>query len=210
MPPKNMSKEKIEIERNIILDSALSIVGEDGHRALSMRKIGARCNFSHAKIYYYFSNKDEILLTLVDKGFKILKNRFVEACEQVSDNKEKFITSLAQIYNFGIDEPNYFNLMFGIEVPKCNDFLISGVSSNDALAQKENAMVFYNYYTDIVKGYCSENNFDISRDEILNIFIQVSGIVWLENARLLIELDHDKSPLFNSSVDNIIKFIESN
>ncbi len=209
MPPKNMSKEKIEIEKNIILDSALAIVAEDGHRALSMRKIGAKCNFSHAKIYYYFSNKDEILLTLVDRGFKILKNRFVESCDQVSDNKEKFITTLTQLYNFGIDEPNYFNLMFGIEVPKCSDFLVSEVSSNYALEQKENAMFFYNYYTNIVKDYCNENNFNISQDEMLNIFIQVSGIIWLENARLLIELDHDKSSLFKSTLNNIIKFIES-
>lgn len=209
MPPKNMSKERVEIEKNIILNSALDIVGEDGYRAISMRKIGARCNFSHAKIYYYFSNKDEILLSLVDNGFSILKNRLIEECEKQSTNKDKFITCLSQIYEFGINEPNYFNLMFGIEVPKCNDFLATSTLNKEAIAQKENAMAFYNYFSNTVKEYSSEMNFNITRDEILSVFIQVSGIVWLENAKLLKELDHDKSPLFKSTVNNIIKFIEA-
>ncbi len=209
MPPKNMSKERVELEKQTILDSALSIVGNEGYRAISMRKIGKDCNFSHAKIYYYFSNKDEILLTLVDNGFKILKEKIIQECQKQSNNKDKFITCLTQIYEFGINEPNYFNLMFGIEVPKCSDFIATTNLNKEAIAQKENAMVFYNYFSNVVKEYSHENSFNITRDEILSVFIQVSGIVWFENAKLLKEINQSKETLFDSTVKNIVKFIES-
>ncbi len=206
MPPKNMSKERIEAEKNTILEHALNIVGEEGYRSISMRKIGKSCNFSHAKIYYYFANKDEILLSLVDNGFSILKNKVVEECEKETNPKQKLITYLTEIYNFGIKKANYFNLMFGIEVPKYSDLLSKGkIEEIENLhAYKEKALEFYMYYTKVIKDYATTLNTTLTDDEVLNSFIQVSGIIWLENSKLLKEIDHDKDSLFESTVNNIL------
>ncbi len=207
MPPKKMSKDKIESEKRLILNNALTIVGKEGYRGISMRKIAECCNFSHAKIYYYFSNKDEIIFTLVDNGFDMLMNKVVVGCEKESTNKAKFITCLKQLYLFGINESNYFNLMFGIEVPKCSDFLSKKLLNHDVIAQKEKAIEFYNFYSNTTQNYARSINIDLNQDEILNIFIQISGIVWLENAKLLQEIGHDKDTLFNVTLNNIISFL---
>lgn len=204
MPSKSMSKEKFEYERNIILDCSLAIVSEEGYGGVSMRKIGKLCDFSHTKVYYYFSNKDEILLSLVDNGFSILKDRVENECDKISDSKDKLIACLKEIYRFGINEPNYFNLIFGIEVPKYTDFLSKEVSNNNLDAYMKKATQFYSYYSNIVSDYAKSINLSLSNEEIINIFIQISGIVWVENARLLKEIGQDKDILFESTLESII------
>ncbi len=204
MPPKNMTVEQRQEEKNIILRQSLKILSEEGYQNVTMRKIGRACNFSHAKIYYYFDNKDEVIASLVDNGFEILRTQLEEYCEKVSTGKEKFIEVLKGVYNFGIKEPNYFNLMFGFGTPKCSDF--SGTRSTTV---KEHASYFYGYYSDVINNYAKELGVTLTRDEVLTIFIQVTGVVWFENAKLLAEIEHNKEDLIECTINNVLLFLSS-
>ncbi len=202
MPPKNMSNKKRDEEKSIILAHTLKILSEQGYEAVTMRNIGKECNFSHAKIYYYFSNKDEVVSSLVDNGFEILKSEIIKSCNEVSTNKDRFIKVLKTIYNFGINKSNYFNLMFGFDTPK-----YSKVSDTSSKTIREDTAVFYEYYSSIVRYYLDEINVSLTKDEILSIFIQVTGIVWFENSKFLVEIDHDKDDLIECTINNILSFL---
>ncbi len=209
MPPKNMSREQIQTEQNIILKNALLIVAEEGHNNISMRKLAKMCKFSHTKIYYYFKNKDAILISLIEDGFSILNSSVVDECNKAKNEKERIIACLTQLYRFGIEKPNHFNLMFGIDSPKCSDFLEKDVSAEDAKKQREKAFEFYDYLMNIINDYASSVGAKLNDQERLNIFIQISGIVWLENSRILKELDHDKDSLFESTLTTVLQIIRS-
>lgn len=200
MPPKIMTAEQREKEKELILKASLELVEESGYRNITVRKIALKCNRAHGTIYNYFDNKDEILLSLVDKGFNILKQHLHAINREELSKKQNFVNMLTVIYNFGINEPNYFNLMFGIEVPKCSDFILIEGIEGKAISQKENAIEFYNLYTRTCLDYCSK----MSEENILNVFIQVAGIVWLENARILKEINFDKKRIFNSTMCEIV------
>lgn len=69
-----MSRERqhqqSEDMRRKILDIAHRIITEEGEKALSIRRITNEINYSAGIIYHYFKNKDELLLCVLQDGYK--------------------------------------------------------------------------------------------------------------------------------------------
>lgn len=198
--------EKIELEKKIILEKSLEIVINEGYSNLSMRKIGKSCDFSHAKIYYYFSNKEEIILELVTLGFIELRNATEKSLELIESQKERFSVMMRQLYKFGIENSNYFNLMFGFDTPKTKEQLSIDPKSNVFNSFGTESEKYYQLFEDVTKEYA-----DISDDkgQVIGFFIEVAGIVWLENSRLLSERNYKSDTLFQYTLDRMINFIEA-
>lgn len=92
---KERQLRKQEEIRSSILDAAKGIIERDGVQGLSIRKITNAIEYSPAIIYHYFKDKNEIVETLVEEGYrKILaavasvKRNDVEPEEEI---KEVFI-----------------------------------------------------------------------------------------------------------------------
>lgn len=206
----NKKNIKANIEKTFILTKSLEIIIEDGYQSLSMRKIGKSCDFSHAKIYYYFSNKEEILLELVALGFVELRKSTVKALEGKLSPREAFIIMVEQLYRFGIENPNYFNLMFSFDTPKGKELIISKVDSVviDGLTKQE--LEYYNIFKLITKNYTNiEEGKDNGKEQITNIFIQIAGIIWLENTKILSGFEINSRSLFDSTVERILSEIDN-
>ncbi|MBN9462292.1 MAG: TetR family transcriptional regulator [Burkholderiales bacterium] len=52
--------------RELLLRVARDVFHEDGYRKASMRKIGKRAGMSQTAIYYHFTDKEDVLFTLID------------------------------------------------------------------------------------------------------------------------------------------------
>ena len=61
---KDINSKQAHIDRQIILDAALSLVLEHGVQNVSLRKIAAKIPCSAPTIYYHFRNKQEIISNL--------------------------------------------------------------------------------------------------------------------------------------------------
>lgn len=203
---KNKEAKAI-IEKSFILSKTLEIIVEEGYQKLTMRKIGNRCEFSHAKIYYYFSNKEEILLELVTSGFIELRKVTEASLEGITSPKEAFIIVLKELYNFGIKNPYYFNLMFGFDTPKSKESIIKSVDSGIFEGLTKEAMEYYNLFKFITNNYA---NIDDGSGQVASIFIQVAGIAWLQNSKILNEINLDSDILFDNTLERIINTIEEN
>ena len=47
--------------RQALIDAGIKIINENGENALSLRKVAAACNVSHAAPYAHFKDKEELL-----------------------------------------------------------------------------------------------------------------------------------------------------
>lgn len=104
--------------RQRILDAALELVVEDGPDKLSMRKLGARANFSAAGLYEYFSGREAILAELAQEGSEALRKALRLAMHGVrvdkgQDPREALLVELGLAYvQFAKEEPAYYQLLF--------------------------------------------------------------------------------------------------
>ena len=64
---KEREREK---RKELILNAAEEIIISEGIDNISIRKIANKIEYSPAIIYYYFKNKDEIINSLMTKGYK--------------------------------------------------------------------------------------------------------------------------------------------
>jgi AcrR family transcriptional regulator len=64
-----MDAQAIRLDRHVILEAAERIVGTEGLRALTMRRIGTELGADPTAVYRHFRNKEELLTCLAERLF---------------------------------------------------------------------------------------------------------------------------------------------
>lgn len=134
------SNEEIEKTKEHILDQALDIIGEEGYDSLSMRKLGDRLGCAAKTIYNYFSSKEEIYIRVLTRGFEMLYVQAEAALEGTTDPLEKLRILSAVYISFGMENANYYNIMFNWDVPKYTDYIDTVL---EPVAREEKEVAFY-------------------------------------------------------------------
>jgi AcrR family transcriptional regulator len=103
--------------RERIVEGVRDIVGEEGLDALSMRALGLRVGCSPATIYLHFQDKDELLRSVMEEGFKRLG---ATVGEELGDGRaasamERLAATARGYVRFALENTGYFRAMF--EVP---------------------------------------------------------------------------------------------
>jgi AcrR family transcriptional regulator len=108
-------KQKQEI-RTLILDASMKLFVEEGFSKVSVRKIAERIQYSPTTLYLYFKDKNEILFYCCESGFeKMLSQNTTLAL--ISDPIERLHQMGVNYLNFGLENPEYYDLMFIQEAP---------------------------------------------------------------------------------------------
>lgn len=140
MPRAARNKEEIEKTKDHILDQALEIIGNEGYNSLSMRKLGDRLGCAAKTIYNYFSSKEEIYIRVLTRGFEMLNAQAEAVLEGIADPLEK-LRILSTVYlRFGMENANYYNIMFNWDVPKYTDYIDTVL---EPVAREEKEVAFY-------------------------------------------------------------------
>ena len=63
---KDREKEQLKIK---MLEAAIDIINEDGHQALTIRRLASRIEYSPRTIYLYYRDKEELLRAIIEHGF---------------------------------------------------------------------------------------------------------------------------------------------
>lgn len=63
-----MSTPKGSVKRSMILDQALELFVQKGYAATSMEDIVKHTGVSKGSIYYHFSSKDDLFVSMVEKS----------------------------------------------------------------------------------------------------------------------------------------------
>jgi AcrR family transcriptional regulator len=64
-----MDAEAVRLDRRVILEAAERVVGTEGLRALTMRRIGTELGADPTAVYRHFRNKEELLTCLAERLF---------------------------------------------------------------------------------------------------------------------------------------------
>jgi len=72
-------EEQRELKRQAVLQAAAQLFNDRGFHATSLDDIAARLNVSKPTVYYYFKNKDEILLSCVRQGLDMMLKHIDES-----------------------------------------------------------------------------------------------------------------------------------
>ncbi len=104
-------QEKEEL-RQTILKAAGALFLEQGYDGFSMRHLAESIGYSPATLYLYFRDKDDLLFTVVDEGFKHFGEQLARAAASTNDPRMR-LDALGQAYvSFGLRHPVYYQLIF--------------------------------------------------------------------------------------------------
>jgi AcrR family transcriptional regulator len=99
--------------RQALIDAGLKLINENGEESLSLRKVAAECNVSHAAPYAHFKDKEE----LIDAIKNNVTDRFMEELESSIAGKttaDEAIIAMGRTYvTFFHKHPDYYIFLFG-------------------------------------------------------------------------------------------------
>jgi AcrR family transcriptional regulator len=108
-------REKTEM-RELITAAAMKMFLEDGYAKTSIRGIADAIEYSPGTIYLYFKDKDELLYEVQADAYGRLFEVFKK--EATSTDPLQKLNQLARAYiNFGLNNPELYDLMFIIRAP---------------------------------------------------------------------------------------------
>ncbi|MBO7425352.1 MAG: TetR/AcrR family transcriptional regulator [Clostridiales bacterium] len=98
--------------RQALIDAGIKIINESGEDGLSLRKVAAFCNVSHAAPYAHFRDKEE----LIEAIKKNVTDRFMEELERsvkgASGTDEELVNMGRRYVTFFVKNPDYFKFLF--------------------------------------------------------------------------------------------------
>jgi AcrR family transcriptional regulator len=190
MPKPPASPEAVEAVRERILAETLSIINQDGYADLSMRKLARHLGFSAKTIYNYYSNKDELYLMALIKGFQELSEEFRAAYESSENPVEKLRAVVRAYVRWGIENRHYYNIMFSMNTPKYADYVGTRMEET-ADRQNRVALELARIGSSVLREVASYNGSVEPGDttfHLLHIWSTLHGLVSLYISRVTLEV----------------------
>ena len=151
-------KYKINNLRIQLIKAASEIISKEGLKKLTMRALSNRVGVSRTAPYRHFVNKDALLFSIAEEGFKELTIRYQKI------NRDKSLDSLSRLQNIGlayiefaVHNPGAFRLMFGQEITQHRRSEKLRLDSGET----------FNEYLIAVKAFQEEQNTTIGNYSIL-------------------------------------------
>src|SRR4028119_1874973 len=111
---KERRQRQRETLRSAILVAAREVARAEGGRAVTIRKIAARVEYSPPVIYEYFDSKEDLLLELVKMGYAG-QLEAVEKAGNASDDPEEALLEMSSAWcQFAFEAPDLYQVMYGL------------------------------------------------------------------------------------------------
>jgi AcrR family transcriptional regulator len=103
--------------RRALIDTALSMVTEEGAWDFTLREVARRTGVSHMAPYNHFEDKAALLAEVAALGFESLRNTMEVAARGQTRSTRKALAGTSVAYvRFGVEHPAHYRLMFGAEL----------------------------------------------------------------------------------------------
>lgn len=190
MPKIPASPQAFEAVRERILKEALFIINEEGYASLSMRKLAKRLGFTAKTIYNYYSNKDELYLMVLIKGFSDLAEEFRKVNSSSTDPLKKLRAAVHTYVKWGIENKHYYNIMFSMDTPKYSDYRGTAM---EPIAERQNsvALEIPEIAVSIINAVAQKTGRISPREvpfHLLQIWSTLHGVVSLYISRVTLEV----------------------
>ena len=198
MPKTARKAEEITGIKKRILTAALDIIVSEGFINLSMRKLASRLGMTAANIYNYFNNKDEIYILVRAMGFEMLSQLMDSIYVKEKDPHARMEGIIRSYIDFGIKNPDYYEIMFNSNTPKDLDYPGSPIEDVAAKERKISLKVVEIALAAVKDAVPCYEESDLMH-HVIKLWIMMNGIVNLYNSNRLKDV--------NQQVDIIIRKI---
>ncbi len=100
--------------RQTLLDSAVTLIGEVGPRAFTLREVARRAGVSHNAPYRHFASKDELLAEVAAEGFDRLIASMQKSMVRATSPPERLQECGCGYVAFALRWPQHFLVMFDL------------------------------------------------------------------------------------------------
>ncbi len=108
---KDTASEKYNIRLQTIFNAASEIFAEKGYHQASIRNIAKATGVSLGHLYYYFSNKEELLYKISLNCFESVKISCVEKLESVTDSEERLLIFIENHVSYFVNHLNEMKIL---------------------------------------------------------------------------------------------------
>jgi AcrR family transcriptional regulator len=158
--------------RNILIETGIAIVAEEGLEGFSLRKVAAACNVSHAAPYSHFKNKEQLLEEMqqyITDQFSLQLQNTLDSCTKPAHALE----ALGESYlDFFLTHRTYFTFLFSQSTIRLN--LTDHADSTDNYKP-------YEIFRHLVLQLLQENNYPKAKqnDAVIALWAFIHGVTSL-------------------------------
>ncbi len=99
--------------RQALIETGIRVINESGEDALSLRKVAAACNVSHAAPYAHFKDKDELIEAIKRSVTEQFMEELNDAVDSAVDSENAIIDMGKRYISFFLRKPDYYKFLFG-------------------------------------------------------------------------------------------------
>jgi AcrR family transcriptional regulator len=99
--------------RRALLDEALRTIQTQGVEHLTLRTVGERLGVSRSALYRHFADKEALLATVGQEGFRTLRQALADAWEGNGRGRIGFAAMGRAYMQFAVAHPSHYRVMFG-------------------------------------------------------------------------------------------------
>ena len=107
-------REQQELKQRI-LATAREIARTEGWSAVTLRKIADRIEYTHAALYSYFANKEQLLLEVLREGFGLLATDLASSKIGAATPLIAFHRLVFAYWAFAWRHPELYRVMYGLD-----------------------------------------------------------------------------------------------
>ncbi len=190
--------------RERILDGALAIIIQEGFDALTMRHLASRIGMTAPNIYNYFSNKHEIYISIVIRGFEMLYADMSAAIAGAGGIRGQIKAMIQAYLRFGMEKPSYYDVMFSRPTPKYNDYIgtpyeqLSAQEYRISMQIAELAMKCAAQAMNVPEGD------ELIRLRLIHIWSLLHGMVSLYNSHIVSYITDDAQEVYDRLIQEFL------
>jgi AcrR family transcriptional regulator len=113
MPPTKKTGYHHGDLRRTLIDVSVEVIDQHGVDALNLRALATRAGVSSGAPYHHFADREELLATIAEEGFRLLEAAMVAGRDAAPHDAGLRLDLLGQAYvHFAITHPGHFRVMF--------------------------------------------------------------------------------------------------
>ena len=191
MPRPQRAPDEVKAVKQGILETALTVLNEDGYIKMSMNKVAERTGMTAANLYNYFANKDELILALQTRITERTYEEYQAAYARYEDPFQRLEAFVKTLLHLGIHHPKDYDLLFSITAPRFEDYVgtnLETVARTEKQRAYEVAVKTREIYKNVVLEISDRHgSFDPGEVSLLldALWCTVHGAVMLYNRNFL-------------------------
>lgn len=201
----------IEKIKESIIARAVEIINAEGFARMTMRKIASKNGMSATNLYNYFSSKDEIYINILIRGFRLLHERLISVFDEHDEPLVRGRKFIMAYLTFGIQNYNYYEIMFSPALPKYNDYVGTPLEKLAAIEMDYSKKIIELSVAavgDVLKKQKRVNAAETER-RMIEIWSMLHGMISLYNSRMIDYVIMKPVDTYEMIVDDLLGYIKS-